>query len=548
MIIELIEQGNTLELSENIALILELAPFGLPAGISHSIFTAKGQILSASGSATPATIPAPSTDGHTLIADSSQATGWTTGVPNIELTGIPANGWIPETNTWTYSSVDGPTGIVSINADLEDIVSKGMRVSYQQSQALTAYWTFDSSSTPDVDPGLTMADVGTPTYTSGKFSSALTLDGSTDALSITDSAYLKPTGEFTIGVWIKTSSSSQQYVFQSFSNNAGVYAGIVGSVEASGFARLLIGTNTTSLNYVLGGTTINDGNFHYVVWTFRNNYAQIYVDGVLDASGYLPTPIYAGTNYIRIGCSCFTGSNATWFSGQIDDLFFINGYALDEKTIRDQYLAAAAQGTGNITVTKMGIITNVGAYSGGATLVTIFHGADYALVNSTISSTYYSPVKAPQGFPLGPEKWSVIAFNYTDAVKSSPTASVWYGQTNALTSGSLPSLDVPIGAWRLSYSAVINVSAASATAAAVYFTISTSGSTESDKRFTSYSVTGGASGTIISGNSKQRSNVIRVKSKTTYYGLVFTGNTVTTLTVYGSTVAPTYIIAECAYL
>lgn len=42
-----------------------------------------------------------------------------------------------------------------------------------------------------------------------------------------------------------------------------------------------------------------------------------------------------------------------------------------------------------------------------STQLTLFLGTDYSLNNSAISNSYYSMLKAPFGFPLNPDKWSV---------------------------------------------------------------------------------------------------------------------------------------------
>lgn len=41
---------------------------------------------------------------------------------------IPFNGWIPDVNTWTWVSTDGPTFVISVDEDMTTVVSVGMRV------------------------------------------------------------------------------------------------------------------------------------------------------------------------------------------------------------------------------------------------------------------------------------------------------------------------------------------------------------------------------------------------------------------------------------
>lgn len=46
--------------------------------------------------------------------------------------GIPVTGWTGASETWTYVSADGPTGVFSVAADVTGKYSPGMRVKYTQ--------------------------------------------------------------------------------------------------------------------------------------------------------------------------------------------------------------------------------------------------------------------------------------------------------------------------------------------------------------------------------------------------------------------------------
>ena len=85
----------------------------------------------------------------------------------------------------------------------------GVRVSCQQDEALDYYWSFDSSINADVGTA-TMSAIGSATVSASgaKFGAAgLVLNGSSQALGITDAAGFKPTGDFTIGAWVKVTSA-----------------------------------------------------------------------------------------------------------------------------------------------------------------------------------------------------------------------------------------------------------------------------------------------------------------------------------------------------
>ena len=358
----------------------------------------------------------------------------------------------PQYDTWnaagtlTYASVDGPTQTATITGDSTAAIYPGVRLKYQQTQAIQNYWTFDATNA-DSKGTAVMANIGVPTYTAGKFSNALTLDGASQALSITDAAAFKPTDNFTIGCWFKTSNTGAgKMLFQSYSQNTN-RAGINLYVSSTNTLSFESGNNTGSTTYTSmnGSTTVTDGNWHYVVVSFRNNFSQMYLDGKLETSGYMMTPSYAATNYVRIGCQNNSGANITWFNGQIDDLF-LAAYAWDEQTVLAKYVSTTAQGTSDVTMQKFALVT-ASSYSNPSTTVTMFSGTDHTLMNAAISNAYYSTQKAPNGLPIKEAKWSTYWQSTIDQEQGTPTGNTIYN-INSI------SLAVPIGAWKLILSTV----------------------------------------------------------------------------------------------
>jgi hypothetical protein len=424
------------------------------------------------------------------------------------------DGWNPLGSFFTFVSVDGATTVVTTAADVTTKVQKGTRLRYAQNQALTAYWNLDASSASQVGsfPGTDTA----VTYTAGKFGNAATFDGATSKIVITDNVLLKPTSDFTIGMWIKTASTgADKTIYQSYSQNTAI-AGLVMRVDSTNVIVVLVGKNTGTtdgVDYTLlrGVTNVTDNNWHYVVYTFKNNYAQIYVDGVLDAASYSLTPVYAATNYVRIGMRSNAGSDLSPFNGQIDDLFIINGYALDEQTIKAKYAAQTAQGTGNLSITKYGIITNVSAYSGGVTTLTFWGGTDYSSVNSSFGTPYYSIAKVPVGFNADSNKWSVLLTDAVNRTQSAPATNTWYNM------GAL-NFTLPIGQWLISYKAKIYEEFSSAVVVYPYFTLSTANNSESDPEFTCGAgiYAGGGPPASVS-LPISMSKILTLSTKTTYY-------------------------------
>lgn len=476
-------------------------------------------------------------------------------MPTVPTDITPKDGWIADTNTWSFSSADSPTGVISINADMTALLYEKSRISITQTQALTAYFSMDSNSTSTVG-SFTSTDTAM-SYTSGKFSNAATFNGTTSKIVITDTALMKPTGEFTIGCWFKTSNAgAAKTLFQSYSANTAI-AGFDVRVTAANVLSATIGKNTgTTLGVdysaTTGTTTVTDGNWHYVVFTFRNNLLQIYLDGNLETSAYSIAPAYAGTNYVRIGCSNGSGSDNAFFNGQIDDLFFINGYALDEATIHAKYLANTAQGTSDLSLEKFGLVSQVGAYSGGATLVTAYFGTDYMLTNAAISNPKYSNTYSPARFSTKESKWSVLVTSAIDHGKTTPTSSAYYGGSLLTPAG--PSITIPIGAWWLAYKSLLGstYTVAAVGAFGMRAALSTANNTQSDSDLSVLQTI--VTPIVTSGAFRFTAQVqkplpVILKVKTTFYLNLFQGsaNTGDVASFLGS-ILPTVIRATSALL
>lgn len=192
--------------------------------------------------------------------------------------------------------------------------------------------------------------------------------------------------------------------------------------------------------------------------------------------------------------------------------------------------------------TIYGIITVVD-YTAPNTTITFLHEIDPTdsqaltlMANSAITNFYYSAMKAPQGFPLDPLKWSVTVTDTTSR-SSTPAQNVW---TNIGTTNS--QISVPIGVWDLSYL----VRFASASAWDCFVTLATVNNDYTDGEFNFALRISDATAYM---QTASRRKIVSVTSKTTYYlNAVNITPVSSVLYFFGSAKAPTIIRATCAYL
>ena len=216
--------------------------------------------------------------------------------------------------------------------------------------------------------------------------------------------------------------------------------------------------------------------------------------------------------------------------------------------IRIPYDVTAFIGVGyRIKLTQNGtvkyfIVTAVGSYSSGATLVTVYGGTDYTLLDLTnfedaIVNPMWSNAKAPFGFPVSPIKWTVTTSDAVGGSKSSPVAGTWYNAS---------SFTVPIGLWTLKYKLdgtvdtnVINIRTS------FFVTLSTANNSETDAEFTQ--------GTEIQtvkdfiSPTFSASKVVSITVKTIYY-LNMSTSVANIADINTSVLNPTVLTAVCAYL
>lgn len=191
----------------------------------------------------------------------------------------------------------------------------------------------------------------------------------------------------------------------------------------------------------------------------------------------------------------------------------------------------------NNSTTFYGFVTAISAST-----ITLYGGTDYVVANSAITLPYYSSAKAPFGFNTDPIKWTEQTKNVLDVSKSGPSASTWYNL------GTI-SLNVPIGAWNVSYQVNVDATYNSSNVVEIQTTLSTANNSNSDVDLFAYTYAHGASGNMEIINLVNRSKYLTVAAKTPYYLNASTAQTgQNNLLFIGSTGGATIVRAVCAYL
>ncbi|MBN2401980.1 MAG: hypothetical protein JXN64_06250 [Spirochaetes bacterium] len=192
--------------------------------------------------------------------------------------------------------------------------------------------------------------------------------------------------------------------------------------------------------------------------------------------------------------------------------------------------------------TKYGIITAVGAYSGGYTNITIYGGGNtaspsYAMSTNAITNPYYATTWRPFDFPMNPDTWSYIV-SCTPGSQINVTTSVIYNIQGNL-------INLPIGSWGLSYRGTFSIQGNVTGDLEMQCSLSTANNSISDDDF-SFVKEGYAAQSYGFYFTAFTDKHILVASKTPYYLVERATMTGSSSVVLG--IGPAKIKAVCQYL
>ena len=242
----------------------------------------------------------------------------------------------------------------------------------------------------------------------------------------------------------------------------------------------------------------------------------------------------------KISNDGWSSANETWAYSSVDDPTGVITISGDKTT---KYSVGMRIKFTNATNVIYGIITAI-SYSSPNTLVTFLHEIDptdslalYLMANSTITANYYSSMKAPYGFPMSLDKWTV-SFITSGGTQDNPNTATYYNLGST-------ALTLPIGNWTMLYNITFRINNGATTTdriLAAYISDSASSLSSSNRI-----VNGGFVGNYYFDSNASGSLMYSVTSKTVKYLIFITTN----IAASGSSIslnANGFLKATCAYL
>lgn len=246
------------------------------------------------------------------------------------------------------------------------------------------------------------------------------------------------------------------------------------------------GTNPTALiqagNLEVG--TYNAGGF------FPGKIAQAFVSSAKITQANIRT--FMNAPLTSALCTTHSIVSAYAFDGNGNDINTTNA-----NNLTAQASATATNADSPFNANAYGIIMNDPLFSGGNTTCNVQTPEGYPIPNATLGTSSYSSVKVPYGFPASDDKW-VIETVVLSQVSSATTANTWVN-----TSGI--QIRVPIGSWKLGYSVWAQYNPSASAAFDMYVSLSTSSTSESNKRMTSGAATAVTAPALSTTQNKEQS-------------------------------------------
>ena len=169
---------------------------------------------------------------------------------------------------------------------------------------------------------------------------------------IPDHADFKPTSNFSVGLWFKTTTTSDSGLFVAhYRDENGQQAGWKLWIAANGKAWGVMGAagagdgdefNNTKMPIVVSTDAVNDGVLHLMVMTYDGSSQKIYIDDKAVVSNATSINVgYHASNAVRIGSDFYNGNPINSFAGSIDEPFFFNGKVLTVDEVKSLFASGS---------------------------------------------------------------------------------------------------------------------------------------------------------------------------------------------------------------
>ena len=195
--------------------------------------------------------------------------------------------------------------------------------------------------------GLANVALSASTFGSCEASAALVFDGVNDYVSIPHQAAYNVPAALTLEAWVQTTNSGEQYI--TTKSDGAWYLAVNGGGSGAGRATFyLSGVSDTNGGWLVGNTTISDGNWHHVAASYDGGTLRLYVDGLLDVSRVATGGMATNSSPVIIGGRPSQPANG--WNGSLDEvrIWSVARSTAEISLYRDKSLAGSYAGAAGL--------------------------------------------------------------------------------------------------------------------------------------------------------------------------------------------------------
>ena len=273
------------------------------------------------------------------------------GLVGVQITTLPPTGSVLTGNTGSYSISSIPVGNYKVFASLSGYRSDTVNIAVSSGTTsqvdfrliavitgLVAYYPFNGNALDQSGNG-NNGLVNGATLTQDRFgnmNSAYAFNGTTQFISIANSAGLNPSSAYTVHAWIRTSAShTNAGIIGKWNSYGGSYQGQYVLQAFKGGVNFIILTPTGQ--YQVTEPTYSDGFWHAFTGVWDGSTTAIYKDGILKSQIPCAGGIQTFNQALEIGrYAQGQGGAQNYFNGTIDDVRLYNR-ALTAQEIQTLY-------------------------------------------------------------------------------------------------------------------------------------------------------------------------------------------------------------------
>jgi hypothetical protein len=163
---------------------------------------------------------------------------------------------------------------------------------------------------------------------------AFRFDGVDDAITIANHASFNGSSAMTVSGWFKVNAFDRNWQTVISKGDSSWRIARNGSGNQIAFDS----NHASGLNVIASTRTVNDGQWHHVAGVFDGQRKFLYLDGRLEASASVASPINTNTRPVMIGENA--ESTGRFWNGWLDELAFF-GRALNADEVRRQFASGA---------------------------------------------------------------------------------------------------------------------------------------------------------------------------------------------------------------